>query len=208
MVHADQVDDVLGFWFPSQIPPSKEGTTAQAEWWFRGGADVAIGERFGRLLEQAGRGELDTWSTARGSRLALIVVLDQFSRSVYRGKAQAFAQDARALELTLEGLELGHYAALETPWQKTFFFLPLGHSENVVHLARAVQFAQELLTEVPEAFRWWFDFSATQARLNLEVIKRFGRHPHRNELLGRASTSTEREYLATGQSVHTRPLPK
>src|ERR1044071_3150003 len=64
------------------------------------------------------------------SRLALIIVLHQFSRSVFRNTARAFAQDPKALNLTLEGIEIGHYAALETPWEKTFFFMPLGHSED------------------------------------------------------------------------------
>ena len=87
-------------------------------------------------------------------------------------------------------------------------FCHWGHSEDAVHLDRAVQLAEELVSEVPEASRWWFEFSATQARLNREVITRFGRQPHRNEVLGRASTSTEREYLARGQMVHSRALPK
>ena len=106
----------------------------QFEWWFRGGADSAIAERFPLLLERATRGELDHWSQWPRPRLALIIVLDQFSRSLYRDTARAFAQDPKALALALEGIKIGHYAALNTPWEKTFFFLPLGHSEQLYHL--------------------------------------------------------------------------
>jgi uncharacterized protein (DUF924 family) len=159
-------------------------------------------------LEHAARGELDSWSSTPRSRLALIIVLDQFSRTIYRGTAQAFAQDAKAVALALEGIDIGHYSALETPWQKTFFFLPLGHSENLRNLDRAVQLAEELVEQVPQEVRWWFEFSVTQARGHRDVITRFGRHPHRNEALERQSTPEELEYLASGQFVHTRPLPR
>ena len=103
---------------------------SQFEWWFRGGADSAVVERFPGLLERATRVELDHWSHRPRSRLALIIVLDQFSRSVYRGTARAFAQDQKALALALQGIEIGHYAALETPWEKIFFFLPWGTPRN------------------------------------------------------------------------------
>src|SRR5262245_32411184 len=96
----------------------------QIEWWFSGSADAAITERFVPLLERATCGELDQWAHGPGSRLALIIVLDQFSRSLYRGTVRAFAQDQRALVLAGQGLKRGEYAALATPWEKMFFFLP------------------------------------------------------------------------------------
>ena len=123
-------EDVLRFWFSSRPTGDHAAMARQMEWWFRGGADSEIVERFSPLLDQAKRGELDSWSQSPRSRLALIIVLDQFSRTIHRGTAQAFAQDPKALGLALEGIEVGHYAALETPWEKTFFFLPLGHSEE------------------------------------------------------------------------------
>jgi uncharacterized protein (DUF924 family) len=121
----------------------------QFEWWFRGGADAAIAKRFPLLLERATRGELDHWAQRPRSRRALILVLDQFSRSLYRGTARAFAQDSQALALALHGLEVGHYAALATPWEKTFFFLLLGHSEELTHLEVAVKLAEELVEQAP-----------------------------------------------------------
>lgn len=179
----------------------------QWEWWLRGGANADIVEHFSPLLAQAMRGELDAWSCEPQSRLALIIVLDQFSRSLYQGTAQAYAQDPKACALTLEGIDVGHYAALKTPWEKTFFFLPLGHSEQLNHLNLAVKLADDLVQQAPQEYRALLAFSAGQARRHRDVIARFGRHPHRNELLGRKSTPDELEYLASGQLVHTRPLP-
>lgn len=179
----------------------------QWEWWFRGGANANIIEHFSPLLEQAMRGELDAWSREPRSRLALILVLDQFSRSIYQGTAQAFAQDSKACALTLEGIDVGHYAALETPWEKTFYFLPLGHSEDLRNLELAINLADDLVQESPQEYSALLKFSAAQARRHRDVLTQFGRHSHRNEALGRQSTPEELEYLASGQLVHTRPMP-
>ena len=208
MAKNEQFEEVLRFWFFSLPTGDHAAMARQMEWWFRGGADTEIIERFLPLFQRAAQGELDSWSQSSRSRLALIVVLDQFSRTIHRGTAQAFAQDRKALRLALEGIEVGHYAALETPWEKTFFFLPLGHSEELANLDRAVNLAEELVKDAPQEHRDMLEFSANQARGHRDVIARFGRHPHRNELLGRQSTPEELEYLAAGQLVHTRPLPR
>ncbi len=113
----------------------------------------------------------------------------------------------KALALALQGIEIGHYAALETPWEKTFFFLPLGHSEELTHLEVVVKLAEELVEQAPSELRRVLEHSAAQARGHRDVIARFGRHPHRNAVLGRQSTPEELDYLASGQLVHTRPLP-
>jgi uncharacterized protein (DUF924 family) len=203
----EQFEEVFRFWFSSRPSGDHAAMVRQMEWWFRGGADSEIVERFPPLLDQAKRGELDSWSQRPRSRLALIIVLDQFSRTIHRGSAQAFAQDPKALGLALEGIAIGHYKALQTPWEKTFFFLPLGHSEDLTNLERAVRLAEDLVKEAPQELRGILEFSANQARGHRDIIARFGRHPHRNELLGRQSTPEELEYLAAGQLVHTRPLP-
>lgn len=179
----------------------------QWEWWFRGGGKVEIIEHFSPLLEQAMRGELDAWSRQPRSRLALIIILDQFSRSIYQDTAQAFSQDSKACKLALEGINVGHYAVLKTPWEKTFFFLPLGHSENLKDLELAIKLADDLVQESPQEYRALLEFSAAQARRHRDILTRFGRHPHRNKALGRQSTPEEFEYLASGQLVHTRSMP-
>ena len=204
---SEEFEDVLGFWFP---PSSADHATMvrQFEWWFQGGADAAIVERFSSLVEQAARGHLDDWAQTPRSRLALIIVLDQFSRSLYRDTARAFAQDPKALGLALEGIEIGHYAALHTPWEKTFFFLPLGHSEKLKNLELAVELAEELVEQAPAELRRVLEHSAAQARGHRDVIARFGRHSHRNAVLNRTSTPEELDYLASGQLVHKRRIPQ
>jgi uncharacterized protein (DUF924 family) len=203
----EQFEDVLQFWFPNQPNSNQAVMVRQWDWWFRGGATDDVIKHFSLLLEQATQGELDDWSCQSRSRLALIIVLDQFSRSIYQGTAQAFAQDPKACALALEGVGAGHYATLETPWEKTFFLLPLGHAEDLKNLELAVKLADELAKEAPQEYRALLEFSAAQARRHQDVIARFGRHPHRNEILGRRSTSKELEYLEIGQPVHKHPMP-
>lgn len=200
-------EDVLRFWFPDRFDRDQATLVRQWQRWFRGGMDADIIKHFLPLLEQAKRGELDAWSGESRSRLALIIVLDQFSRTIHRDTAHAFAQDSKACTLTHEGISAGHYAALDTPAEKTFFFLPLGHSEDLNNQDLAVKFADELVQEASQEDRALLEFSAEQARRHRDVIARFGRHPHRNQTLGRQSTPEELEYLATGQLVHTRSLP-
>lgn len=202
-----QFEDVLRFWFPDRFDHDQAMIGHQWKRWFRGGADAEITEQFSPLMEQAIQGELDDWACEPRSRLALILVLDQFSRTLYRGTAQAFAQDEKACTLTIEGIVAGHYAALETPWEKTFFFLPLGHSEDLKNQELVVKLADDLVQEASQKYRAWLEFSAGQAHRHREIIARFRRHPHRNEVLGRQSTPEELEYLASGQLVHTRSLP-
>ncbi|MEP0754959.1 DUF924 domain-containing protein [Trichocoleus sp. Lan] len=200
-------EDVLQFWFPQSFDQDQATLVRQFYWWFRGGGNADIIQCFSPLLERAIRGELDDWSHEPRSRLALIIVLDQFSRVIHQGTAQAFAQDSKACSLALEGIEINHYAALETPWEKTFFFLPLGHSEDLRNLELVTKLGDNLMQEASPNDRALLEFSAEQAHRHREVIARFGRHPHRNEVLGRLSTPTELEYLATGQLVHTRSFP-
>jgi uncharacterized protein (DUF924 family) len=204
----EEFEEVLQFWFPQSLRNDHATMVRQFEWWFRGGADSAIVERFSPLLERATRGELDDWAQAPQSRLALIIVLDQFSRSLYRDTTRAFGQDPKALALSLEGIEIGHYGALRTPWEKTFFLLPLGHSEDLKNLELAIRLADELVEQAPAELHRVLAHSASQARGHRDVIARFGRHPHRNAVLNRQSTPEELDYLAAGQLVHTRPIPR
>ncbi len=197
-------DDIVEFWFPPGLDADEETHRLQFEWWFRGGADEAIMDRFVPALEAAARGDLDPWAEAPRSRLALIVVLDQFSRTVHRDTAQAFAQDRKALGLAIDGLGRGFYDRLPAVWEKTFFSLPLSHSEQLAVHERNVVHCEALVTRAPEHLRAIYAFSAAQARGHRDVVARFGRHPHRNAMLGRSSTDDERAYIASGQFVHRR----
>ena len=144
-------EEILSYWFPEGFNEADPQTRRrQAQRWMSGGPEVdrEITERFGETLEKARGGELDHWAqTARG-RLALIVVLDQFSRNVYRGSALSYAQDEKALKLAVEGIELGMDGKLESA-ERFFFWLALGHSEDLAVQERSVRHAQEEAARVP-----------------------------------------------------------
>jgi uncharacterized protein (DUF924 family) len=197
-------DEVLAFWFPPGLDADRETHRRQFEWWFDGGADQAILERFVPTLEAAIAGALDDWAEAPGSRLALIIVLDQFSRTVYRGTARAYAQDPKALGLAVDGIDRGHYAQIPAVWEKMFFSLPLSHSEQLALHERNLALCAALVDSAPAPLRPIYEFGAEQARGHRDIIARFGRHPHRNDLLGRASTEAERAYVEAGDFVHRR----
>ncbi len=119
----------------------------------RDGADAEIVARFSDLTEHAAAGVLDQWAEDPRGRLALLILLDQFPRSVWRDSPRAFAQDPHALTLALEGLENGHFAALRMPWERLSYVIVLGHCEGPDHLARLERghrIAQEVHNEVPD----------------------------------------------------------
>ena len=158
------------------------------------------------LVEQARRGELDHWADTAQGRLALIVVLDQFSRNIYRGSPLSYAQDEKALRLAVEGIELGMDRELGPP-ERFFFWLPLGHSEDLALQKRSVRHAEEEAAKVPSHRKAGAEFEVSQAKATRDVIARFGRHPHRNEILGRESTPEELEYLRAETPPHLRRPP-
>jgi uncharacterized protein (DUF924 family) len=205
-------DEVLGFWFPDDGHHRDfDAHRAFWTWRMRGGADDAIVARFGPLTEAAARGTLDHWAASPRGRLALILALDQFPRSVWRGTPGAYAQDIKACRLVLEAWENGHYDALPNVWEKTFLLIANGHCEGPDHLARlerGLTHAAALVDEAPEHLRLSYRISEDQNRLARDVIARFGRHPHRNAVLGRISTADEEAYLATGAFPHVREIPQ
>jgi len=206
-MHDKQVYD---FWFPPGLENAdRETFRRRVEWWFAGGANAELSP-FTHTLMAARLGRLDHWLATPRGRLALIIVLDQFPRGLLAGKAEAYASDPHALRIAEEGLWNGHYDALTHPWEKTFFFLPLGHAEGPGHLHRldrVVALAENVTLDAPERFRMYYQFSLSQARANRDLIARFGRYPHRNDILGRASTPEEVEYVETGNFVHLRRPP-
>lgn len=170
------MQQVLSFWF-SELKP---------EQWFNGSAelDAQIKQRFGKLLAQAAAGELFDWRKSSKGRLAEIIVLDQFSRNVYRDTAQAFAQDAMALVLSQEAVSAGALNDLEEH-ERDFLLMPYMHSESaLIH-----QLALPLFEQYASAGALKFEI------LHKEIIDRFGRYPHRNVALGRESSSEELEFL-------------
>jgi uncharacterized protein (DUF924 family) len=180
-------DDVLHFWFGA--PGSAEHGRTRPLWFTKSAdTDAEIRNRFGATVEAALRGDLDGWAGggARGA-LALIVVLDQFTRNVYRDSAHAFAGDARALALARQMVAAGADRGLP-PLERWFAYLPFEHSEDLADQRESLRLFGELAQEgLAEPLVW--------ARKHFDVVERFGRYPHRNELLGRASTAQEIEFL-------------
>ena len=202
-------DEVLSYWFPEDIDNADPETLRrQGQRWMGGVPEVdrEITERFGDVLERARRGELDHWAKTPRGRLALIIVLDQFSRHVYRGSPLSYAQDEKALRLAVEGIELGMDRELGA-MERMFFWLPLGHSEDLALHERSVGHAEEEAANAPSHLRAGAEFGVSQAKAARDVIARFGRHPHRNEILGRESTPEELEYLRTETPPHLRRPP-
>ena len=183
---------VYDFWFPpglDEAPP--ETHRRMFGWWFAGGSNKDL-PPFLPVLAEARAGRLDHWLAEPLGRLSLIIVLDQFPRGLLSGTLGAYASDSDALRLAEEGLSNGHYEALERPWERTFFFMPLAHAEGPDHpvrLERAVALAEAVAREAPEHLKPLYGHSVNQARGHLEVIARFGRFPHRNPILGRQSNS-------------------
>jgi uncharacterized protein (DUF924 family) len=204
-----EAEEVLSYWFPEDINNADpEARRRQGERWMHGDPEVdrEISERFGQVLEQARRGELDHWADTPRGRLALTVVLDQFSRNVYRGSLLSYAQDEKALELALEGIDAGMDREL-SPMERIFFWMPLGHSEDLSLQERVVRHQEEEAANAPPHLSAMAEFGISQAKGARDVIARFGRHPHRNEILGRTSTPEELEYLRTETPPHMRRPP-
>lgn len=202
-------EEVLGFWFPDRAEEDLETHGRHWAWRMRGGADAEIVARFVGLTERAARGELDPWAADPRGRLALLVLLDQFPRSVWRDDPRAYAQDPRAVALAEEGLENGHFEALAHPWERLSYVIPFGHWEGPGHLERidrAHDLARRIHEEAPAHLRPSYAYGVDQQVLMRRVIEAFGRHPHRNAILGRASTPEEEAYLAQGSFPHTRPI--
>lgn len=187
-------DEILDFWF-GPLAPDGFPREDRERFWFGGAREVddAIRARFAEDVARAGAGVLDSWSETPRGRLALVLLLDQFPRNLFRGTPEAFGHDARALQHALAGLESGQDRAL-APVERVFFYLPLEHAENPVLQARSVALYERLRREFPaEAARLqgYLDY-AIQHR---DIVERFGRFPHRNAILGRPSTPEELAFL-------------
>lgn len=188
MIMDAQAQAVLDFWF---LAPDNPGHgQSRAEWFRKDDAfDAQIRERFGALIDTAIDGGLRDWAATPRGALALILVLDQFTRNVYRDTPRAFAGDEQALALAVALTQSGQDQQLE-PTLRAFVYMPFEHAEDLVMQARAVELFQ-LLAQAREGYESMLDY----AQRHQEVIARFGRFPHRNAILGRDSTPEELAFL-------------
>lgn len=167
---------VLDFWF---------SPTTQPFWFTKSAAfDQMLSEKFSQVLAQAQQGELAHWRDTSLGRLAEIIVLDQFSRNIYRDTKQAFAQDGMALVLAQELIKQQDFEALSQP-QRNFALLPFMHSESAQIHEQAAGLFQQYASDTTVAFE----------QKHQAIIEQFGRYPHRNAILGRPSTPAEIAFL-------------
>jgi uncharacterized protein (DUF924 family) len=199
----DDARKVRDFWF-GKIPLSPEQLPRRMKLWFGDVAedtkrqvDEALRARFTPLVERALAGELAQWADGPRRRLSLILLLEQFPRNIYRGTARAFAGDEQALPLALTGMQSVADAALNVV-ERVFFYMPLQHAESLEVQEESVAAYKRLLGDAPADVRGVFEECALYAERHRDVIRRFGRFPHRNAVLGRAATAEESAWLAAG----------
>ncbi|WP_395055619.1 DUF924 family protein [Polaromonas sp.] len=189
---------VLDFWLGDNHAsgwPSRD----MGKQWFGGSPELdrQIADRFGAQVAVALAGGLQEWEADPLNRLALVILLDQFPRNIHRGKAQAFAGDARAQQLVTDALALGIHTQL--PWVgRMFFYMPLMHAEDLPLQEEGVRRFRELAGEVPEDLRVTLTSSLRFAEQHRDIIARLGRFPYRNNALGRTNTALEFDFLKDG----------
>jgi uncharacterized protein (DUF924 family) len=200
---------VIDLWFPEDghwTSPERHGAFWDKR--MQGGMDEVICRDFAGLTRAAAAGELDHWAGTPRGRLALLIALDQFPRSLWRGTPAAFAQDIKAARLALDGIRNGHFSQLRS-WEQAFFAIALSHCEGPDHLDRldAIdRITGEIVAGMPPEIAYMGEkFVAQNARVR-DVIERFGRHPHRNPIYGRVSSAAEEAYIATGDFPHVRKV--
>lgn len=196
MNNTASVADLLSFWIgePAETAPQ---LLVKFQRWYQGGPelDQAIRHRYGMLVDAAIAGKLDSWRASVSGRLALLILLDQFTRNIYRGTSRAYSGDAAALALALDTIDSGAHGSYSLE-ERLFVLMPLVHAENVELLARAVRLADEMANDAAPELRDPWAFGAQRVRKYHALIERFGRYPGRNAALGRHSSVAELEYLA------------
>jgi len=174
--------DILEFWFSDRA----------RQLWFEKDAvfDADIRARFGPMVHQAQMGGFDDWRSSADGALALLLLLDQFARNIFRGQAKAFLGDPRARAIAAEAVARGFDQRYPFP-DRVFFYLPFEHCETLANQDRYIALMEGCLREFGEVAAEFLEY----AHRHRTIIKRFGRFPHRNEALGRETTEEEVEFL-------------
>lgn len=191
-----RIDAILAFWFREQELSAPQ-IDRRMDIWFGQDAvfDHECKKEFCDDVDRATEGKLDHWGHQSRGRLALILLLDQFRRNIYRNTADAFSMDKAALKLCVEGAMEKKDKGL-TPIQRVFFYMPLQHAESRKVQAKSVEIYNRLSGAVSATYRETFETIAQFAELHRDIVEQFGRFPHRNQLLNRENTPEEDEYLS------------
>jgi len=208
MTHSARFDPhpILDLWFPDD--GHWLDRDRHIDFWMtrmQGGMDEIICRDFEDLTVAAAQGMLDHWAESPRGRLALLIALDQFPRSLWRDTPAAYGQDIKACRLALAGLENGHYHALPHIWEREFYVIAISHCEGPDHLQRmdlCVELAKGHAAICPDHMQDVVPQFIAQAERVRGVIARFGRHPHRNPIYGRVSSPEEQAYIDTGDFPH------
>ena len=188
-------DDVLLFWFGELDEHGLANEQTSAKWWTKNPAfDEEVRARFGDLHASIARGEKEAWLDDPRGRLAYVVVLDQLSRNMFRGDKQMFAADERALAAAAGGVEKGHDRSLACA-ERMFLYMPFMHAESLDHQERCIDLFRALADDLSGPAKTRVLNNVDYAVRHRDIVARFGRFPHRNELLGRASTEEETAFL-------------
>jgi uncharacterized protein (DUF924 family) len=191
-----RIEQILSFWFKEQALSAPQIDRRMDIWFGEDPVfDHEIQKAFSDDVEKASNGKLNHWADEPRGRLALILLIDQFRRNIYRGTAKAFSHDKAALKLCVEGAMEKKDKGL-SPIQRVFFYMPLQHAESRKVQAKSLELYERLAETVSPTLQETFLTVAQFAELHKDIIERFGRFPHRNVLLGRANTPEEDEYLA------------
>jgi uncharacterized protein (DUF924 family) len=189
------VADILSYWFGNEAGDAGTAKAQRKLWWAKDAAvDADIRTRFGDLVKAAAAGAHDDWMATPRGRLALILLFDQFPRNMYRDTPQAFAYDPLACRLALDGIAGGVERSLR-PIERVFFYLPLEHAESLPLQERCVALFTALAAAAPDADKDMFSGYVDFAVRHRDIIRRFGRFPHRNRILDRTSTPEEIAFL-------------
>ena len=190
-----ELEKVLNFWFGELNEKGRADELHVRRWFAKDpNFDEEIRREFGELYEAVVCGERDDWLESERGLLAIVVVIDQFSRNLFRDSAAMYAHDARALEVALMGIQRGDDRTLQHA-ERSFLYMPLMHSEDPATQRRCVALFTAWRDELKGDARESVAFSLRFAIDHMEIVERFGRFPHRNEILGRESTAEELEFL-------------
>lgn len=191
-----RIQAILSFWFKGSELSAPQ-IDRRMDIWFGDDPvfDHEIQKEFADDVERASEGALDHWAHQPHGRLALILLLDQFRRNIYRNTAKAFAKDKAALKICVEGAIAKKDKGL-APIERVFFYMPLQHTESSKVQAKACELYNKLANAVSASYRETFSTIAQFAELHRDIVDQFGRFPHRNKLLGRKNTPQEDQYLA------------
>ena len=194
MIYKEKIDEIHQFWF-GELQGGLASDDVKRRWYqSTKGDDEYIAQHFGEIHKLASKGKLVEWASSAQGRLALIIILDQFSRHLYRGTADAFRFDSQALELCLAGIERGHDKQLSLA-ERLFFYHPLEHAEDIQHQHTCVALTQEFAESLSGQARQEVDNALKYMHEHRDIVEAFGRFPHRNNVLGRESTQDELAYL-------------